>query len=131
LDEILYDRHVGDFAAVVVLSSEFLESIHTGFKEQDVESSSTAEISLGFDLCIVPALFLTALRCRHPVVRRDALNLLYLRHRREGVWDSYTAARIATHVMIIEEKGLKKIRCCEDVPESNPAATWQISGENR
>ncbi|PVH73911.1 hypothetical protein DL98DRAFT_519626 [Cadophora sp. DSE1049] len=63
--------------------------------------------------CVL-ALFVVALRCRDPTVRRRAISLLVKHPRREGLWDSLMAARVASWVMVEEEKGM----VCGFVPEA-------------
>lgn len=51
----------------------------------------------------VSSLYLSASRCRNPRIRYRALDLLQNCNRREGLWDSNIAARIAENVITIEE----------------------------
>ncbi|OTB07766.1 hypothetical protein M426DRAFT_52885 [Hypoxylon sp. CI-4A] len=59
--------------------------------------------SFSADLGIVPPLFVVATKCRDPVIRRQAIQLLRTSSRREGMWDSELAARIGLWIMEIEE----------------------------
>ncbi|UKZ83483.1 hypothetical protein TrVFT333_011292 [Trichoderma virens FT-333] len=59
--------------------------------------------SFSADLGIVPPLFVVATKCRDPVVRREAIQLLRSSARREGMWDSELTANIAQWVMEVEE----------------------------
>ena len=52
---------------------------------------------------IVPPLFVVATKCRDPLLRRQAIQLLRSCARREGMWDSELAARIGEWVMHLEE----------------------------
>ena len=52
--------------------------------------------------CVFP-LYFTAARCRHSPTRHRALELLQHCHRREGLWDSTLAARIAERLIALEE----------------------------
>lgn len=52
------------------------------------------------------ALWLATVRCRHPVLRRRALQLLRGVRRLEGVWTSTSAAAAAGRITAIEEEGL-------------------------
>ncbi len=56
-------------------------------------------------------------KCRHPVIRRKAVALLYSSPRQEGVWDSILTARVAERLIGIEEAGLGKVTRCEDIPD--------------
>jgi hypothetical protein len=53
---------------------------------------------------IVTALWLVTSRSRDPVLRRRAIALLLDYPRREGVWDSVLAGRIAWEAVILEER---------------------------
>ncbi|KAI0598102.1 hypothetical protein F4775DRAFT_209358 [Biscogniauxia sp. FL1348] len=59
--------------------------------------------SFSADLGVVPPLFVVATKCRDPIVRRQAIQLLRTSSRREGMWDSELAARIGYWIMTIEE----------------------------
>ncbi|KKY36713.1 putative c6 zinc finger domain protein [Diaporthe ampelina] len=60
--------------------------------------------SFSADLGIVPPLYVVATKCRSPVLRRQAIQLLRSSSRREGMWDSELTARIGTWIMNIEEE---------------------------
>lgn len=71
------------------------------------------------DMNIVAPLYAVAHRCRHPVIRRKAIALLYAASRQEGIWESRMTARAAERVIEMEEAGLGTVTCCEDVPNWN------------
>ncbi|ORY71201.1 uncharacterized protein BCR38DRAFT_331932 [Pseudomassariella vexata] len=60
--------------------------------------------SFSADLGIVPPLFVVATKCREPVTRRQAIELLRSSSRREGMWDSELTARIGQWITQIEEE---------------------------
>lgn len=60
-----------------------------------------------FDMEIVSPLYLIAIKCRHPLIRRRAIAVLRRRVRREGLWDSGKAAAIAERIVQLEEAGLE------------------------
>lgn len=59
--------------------------------------------SFSADLGIVPPLFVVATKCRDPVIRRQAIQLLRSSARREAMWDSELTARIGMWITEIEE----------------------------
>ncbi|KAL2760513.1 hypothetical protein ACRALDRAFT_2039138 [Sodiomyces alcalophilus JCM 7366] len=61
--------------------------------------------SFSADLGIVPPLFVVATKCRNPVTRRQAIQLLRSSARREAMWDSELTARIGDWIATIEEEG--------------------------
>ena len=69
------------------------------------------------DMSIVAPLFVVASKCRHPIIRRKAVALLYAAPRQEGIWDSVLAAHVAERLIGIEEAGLGNVDRCEDVPD--------------
>ncbi|KAL2060701.1 hypothetical protein VTL71DRAFT_9342 [Oculimacula yallundae] len=70
------------------------------------KKSSPANSVFIFDDSIVAGLFLVATRCRYGVVRRQAIELLRNHPRREGLWDSMMAVKVASWFMEKEEQGL-------------------------
>jgi hypothetical protein len=62
---------------------------------------------LSFDMQMIGPLYYTAVKCRDPVIRRQALNLLKLAPRREGLWNAHHAYVTAKRIIEIEEKGLR------------------------
>ncbi|KAK1055264.1 hypothetical protein LTR12_015276 [Friedmanniomyces endolithicus] len=59
--------------------------------------------------------FLVATRCRDPVVRRRAIEVLRRLPRQEGIWQSAGAAAVAQCWMEVEEEGPKAPECASDV----------------
>ncbi|KAJ5279280.1 hypothetical protein N7478_004652 [Penicillium angulare] len=65
--------------------------------------SSIFSLSLG----IVTPLYMCVTRCRDSGIRYRALNMLIFCQRREGLWDSELAGRMAKHTIAIEEFSAK------------------------
>ncbi len=61
----------------------------------------TFSLSLG----LITPLYMTVVRCRDPTIRRRALHLLHTCNRKEGIWDSRLAARVAERIVDLEEAG--------------------------
>jgi hypothetical protein len=62
-----------------------------------------SSFSPSFELSPIVPLFVTACRCRDPILRRRAIAFLMNCRRREGVWDSYGAAMVALNCVKTEE----------------------------
>lgn len=73
--------------------------------------------SFSYDIGYVIVTFLAATRCRDPLLRRRAIQVLRVLPRQEGLWASVPAAAIAERHMELEEEGLEQLRTSEDVPE--------------
>ncbi|KAF1978557.1 hypothetical protein BU23DRAFT_227505 [Bimuria novae-zelandiae CBS 107.79] len=68
-----------------------------------VSKRKPASFSPSFELSPIVPLFVTACRCRDPVLRRRAITILMNCRRREGVWDSVGAAMVALQCIKLEE----------------------------
>jgi hypothetical protein len=61
---------------------------------------------LSFDIQTLGPLYYAALKCRHPAIRRRALEMLQLAPRREGLWNAHHAYVTAKRVIELEERHL-------------------------
>ncbi len=89
-----FDRHFNDFEAIIDHAQVVLERM----------DSSTA--AAGFLTCEgdpVPALSFVAARCRHPILRRKALQLLRRAPQRDGLWSSVAAPSLVEQMIAVEE----------------------------
>ncbi|KAH6678536.1 hypothetical protein B0J14DRAFT_325520 [Halenospora varia] len=59
-----------------------------------------------FDIGIIPPLQVVATKCRDPILRREAVDLLFSNPRQEGMWDSVLSARLGRWIIACEEDGL-------------------------
>ena len=109
-DEMIYDSFRQDF--------EFIVSQCTKLLDIDTKDGAMSRQLFGLHLGYIPPLFFAATRCRDPAIRRQAITVLHDSRRRERVWDSCAAARVAERVMTIEERGLV-VTGGQDVPRSS------------
>ena len=103
--ETIWDRYLPQYKRQVELAEAILKN--------NAHSSPYFCLEMNF----VAPLYVVASKCRDPIVRRKALSLLYSSPRQEGIWDSIMTARVAQRLISIEEDGLEKVTCCEDVPD--------------
>jgi hypothetical protein len=90
------------------------DSYHTDFDELVHYAEQVAKPGMGtgtpqslsFDIHIMGPLYYAALKCRHPAIRRRALELLQLAPRREGLWNAHHAYATAKRVIELEERNL-------------------------
>ena len=108
--ELGWDAFTARYKHMVELAALIMERT---LRDYLVENAAP-EFSL--DMNIVAPMFAVAHRCRHPVIRRKAVSLLYAAPHQEGVWNSVLTARVAERLIDIEE-GLDPITCAEDVPD--------------
>ncbi|KAG8163763.1 hypothetical protein KVR01_007060 [Diaporthe batatas] len=74
------------------------------FAKPDTERPAPQPLS--FEIQILGPLHYAALKCRHPTIRRRALQLLKFAPRREGLWNGHYAYVTAKRVIELEEMQL-------------------------
>ncbi|KAL6903851.1 hypothetical protein GGI43DRAFT_421392 [Trichoderma evansii] len=95
-EETAIDSYHGDFEELV----NYAEKITTP------GTGTATPQPLSFDVQILGPLYYTALKCRHPVIRRRALEMLQSVPRREGLWNGHYAYVTAKRVIELEEEHL-------------------------
>lgn len=68
-------------------------------------------------MACIPSVYVVALKCRDPHIRRRAISLLESFSFREGPWDGPMGARMMEHVCELEEFGHGEIMRAGDLPE--------------
>ncbi|RAK75445.1 Zn(II)2Cys6 transcription factor domain-containing protein [Aspergillus fijiensis CBS 313.89] len=96
--EMDYDKFLPQFRQCIALAGE-VAAAHHRYAGSSARATFTPEIGL------IPVLFIVGVKCRHPVVRRQALELLRRQPMREAAWDSILTARVVERVIEIEESG--------------------------
>lgn len=125
--EMQFDRFLPDFRKIVDLATEVVgdeerraaakrcpdpRSCRHHSTQPDIfggQDYNARHIKPSFsaDLGVVPPLFVVATKCRDPLTRRQAIQLLRTSSRREGMWDSELAARIGMWITAIEEEDME------------------------
>jgi hypothetical protein len=95
-----YDNFLPQFQQCVALAGD-LAAAHERYSES-LRPTFTPEIGP------IPLLYIIGVKCRHPMVRREALSILRGQPTQEAVWDSISAARVVERVIEIEEGGLEE-----------------------
>ncbi|PYI16959.1 sugar transporter [Aspergillus violaceofuscus CBS 115571] len=96
--EMDYDKFLPQFRQCVALAGE-VSAAHHRYAGSSSRATFTPEI--GF----IPVLYIVGVKCRHPVVRRQILDILRRQPMREAAWDSILTARVVERVIEIEEGG--------------------------
>ncbi|KAK0913879.1 hypothetical protein LTR91_011977 [Friedmanniomyces endolithicus] len=133
LGELGWDAFRPQFAAIVDLATAVLEDsnksdvsvIEARWKTGGVFISSTSA-TLSFTLGIVDPLFEVCSRCRDPVLRRKALDLLARHPRQECMWSSWSAWKVGKFILRLEEDGADSpVKQSSDVPlNSRVTESW-------
>jgi hypothetical protein len=105
--QMTWDPFIPVFEKIVNLAEEIISS----------DSSDPAQPVFSTDIGIIGPLYGVVSRCRDPVIRRRAIDIMKAAPRQEGIWNSILVARVAERVVEIEEQGLGLVTCCADVPD--------------
>ena len=125
--EDVFDDHLEEFRKIVSLTRTFIELDEEQKKSQGCNLSGRTSFS--FDLGVIPPLWVVSSRCRDPGVRREALRLLFLARRREGVWSSVLLAMCVQKLIHIEESGIAEVRVAKDIHLGNRIRVLMIRYE--
>lgn len=101
--EEAFDAHIPTFIKIIsTLESVIQDSATLNGGINDLPSFS---VDMGF----ISVLFFTATKCRDPLARRKAAALLRQGPRREGLWDSIEAAKVADLIISVEEESVQNM----------------------
>ena len=95
--EVLFDEHLVDFTLIIRHAKRVLEHWSR------VYHTITSKVAFTFELGMIPPLYYTAMKCRHPLLRREAVSLLERCPVREGPWNSKETTLVAQRVILLEE----------------------------
>jgi hypothetical protein len=90
-DETAYDTYTPQFAEIITHSSALIS----------VQENARRQL-FTMEMGLIDPLYWTSLKCRDPVMRREAVKLL-CNCGKEGVWDGAIMASVAQHVIDVEE----------------------------
>jgi hypothetical protein len=117
--EMFYDAFLPDFQYITRTCALLIAA-------QDV-TCLPRNTRFSFDIGIVPPLHVTATKCRDPVVRREAIDLLFASPRQEGMWDGVLSARIGRWIVSCDEEGLPP----PDLPKDRGGWFSSMGGEKQ
>lgn len=120
--EVVYDNYLAQFAAIVPLAAAYIDletspPVQPALPPQNSGPAATPTYpfpglkqqlpgtNFTFETHIIPPLYYVATKCRHPLIRRSALDLLRRDpFRRENLWRASVMGALAGHVVSLEEK---------------------------
>ncbi|KAH7016679.1 C6 zinc finger domain-containing protein [Ilyonectria destructans] len=138
-DESAFDRYDLQFASIIDSSKKALQVFKPVTSSRGLSyGHCTKHYTFTSDMGLIPVLYFTALKCRDPRIRRDALSMLATETRQEGIWEGPIAALIAAEVIRLEEGPYHEQgashdqvitnRRCDSIPSSSPFhQLWRVS----
>ena len=120
--EMVYDLYNLDFKYIIQTCRALM------LPQNATQSITTPRYT--HDVGVVPPLHVTATKCRDPVIRREAIDLLFASPRQEGMWDGVLTARIGTWMIASEEDGLPPppVESRESSNCHSPKGDWAREG---
>lgn len=114
--EMSCDSFNDDFKRILALSTSYL-------KDRPLKTSTAEPLHRTFTLesGVLPSLYLISIKCRNPVLRRQAISMIYRATCQEGMWEGPTIARYVEQVADFEEAAADhcgELSESDDVPES-------------
>lgn len=100
-EEVSFDAHTAGFASIISLASAIIHGSQKG----------TPLHTFSFETELIAPIYWTAQKCRQPMLRRAAVQLLMkdeLKYRRENLWHSNEAIAIAMRTIELEEENIGK-----------------------
>jgi hypothetical protein len=116
-NEMLWDEYLPDFVKLVTHVERFMEL-------ERQEDENTPIFTLEMEI-IVPLYFVAA-KCRDGRLRREAIHLLSIRERQEGIWNAALTARLCSKLVKMEEQGLEHLE--GDVSMEDVSCEKRIQG---
>lgn len=102
-EETSFDAYITNFEEIVNLAE-------STFTTEPATSWSERWAAVTFQLQHLSSLFMTALRCRNPSIRRKALMLLKNTHiNGEGRWEMQRTIKMGERIIELEEEGLEDL----------------------
>ncbi|KAF4990107.1 hypothetical protein FDECE_14490 [Fusarium decemcellulare] len=102
--EMIYDSLLPQFRTLIAESGRALDGIEKQYKM----------VSFTFELGVIPPLYIAVAMCRHPALRRQALELLRRAPAQEGLWRKPVIVQACEKLIELEE-GLDAF--VPDIPE--------------
>ncbi|TVY32646.1 hypothetical protein LOCC1_G008645 [Lachnellula occidentalis] len=108
--ETVFDSFDQSFSQIIILATQLLCSGNPQYADPE------PPLFPAFEMGIIPPLYFVASRCRNPSLRRQALHLLRLGPRQEGIWHRDVLGSIAERIMNMEEIGCQIAQNSADIP---------------
>jgi hypothetical protein len=113
VSQMSFDTHLATFQALlrharIVLHSMRILERASNTEDMQVSAGPSSHprsvaANFTFEISLIPYLYVTAQKCRCPVTRREAVQLLSLNLPREGLWDAEQHAIVCKRAIEMEE----------------------------
>ncbi|KAL7906305.1 hypothetical protein GGI35DRAFT_104280 [Trichoderma velutinum] len=106
-DEMIFDSYNLDFGTLLRQAAGLWDMMHNAYLTfKKLSGYVMPAICFTADMGFIPPLYYTVVKCRHPNLRRMAIQMLISAPHREGAWSGPLVARMAQYIMATEEESL-------------------------
>ncbi|KAL1897572.1 hypothetical protein Sste5346_003875 [Sporothrix stenoceras] len=129
--ELAFDAHIGRFLTILRNALLFIRAVKDVHNSQDVHfridpdvaeqlgsAASPVVCLFNADVGWTPPLYFTAIHCRVPRIRNQAIRFVKSIPSREGLWDSQLASAVAEEVIRLESSETESVQ--EEPPSGSP-----------
>jgi hypothetical protein len=116
-NEMIYDDHLPTFERIIELCDRVIA----------LDALGSSRMAFSFDMGIIMPLFLTAAKCRDPLIRRKAHSRLAECPRREGIFLSWVTGYVAKLIISVEEENIPTPITAADVPHRNRTSIYEMA----
>ncbi|TIC90998.1 Transcriptional regulatory protein moc3 [Colletotrichum higginsianum] len=127
--ETAFDNHIVTFASIISNAAEFVHASRR-VSGRDPSQAAMAMPKFVFDTEIIPPLYYVSIKCRHPMLRRAAVDLLKqetVRKRKENLWDAQMISEIGKRCINIEEEAARRRDESVDLTAGWDTVSWEES----
>jgi len=104
--QALFDDYTSHFTSIITQTLQLLKRVaHQKMEMKARFDDGERAADFIADVGLLPFTYYTALKCRVPWIRRQAIALLLTTPIREGMWDSFIMGNVARQIMTAEEDG--------------------------
>ncbi|PYH90924.1 C6 zinc finger domain protein [Aspergillus ellipticus CBS 707.79] len=109
-DQVAFDLQTENFTLIIneIISAwKVIKAVYPYLLTSRPGTKARLGAAFTMDMGFIPPLYYTAVKCRVPRIRRQAIELLRLAPHREGLWSSSLASKVAEEIMRVEERSLE------------------------
>lgn len=111
MDEMIYDEYKETFETIVS-DAEKLVALNSEASPEDDDLTARFTLEAG----IIPMLYWSSIKCRQPLVRRRAMDVISRSPQQEGLWKKKRFLKVAQLVIDLEEKDMMSLPVEERIP---------------
>lgn len=101
--EMVYDSHTHSFSSLLRRARDLANLKDLPIPYEPTAACRAGTLNFIVDMGVIPPLYYTAIKCRVPWIRRQAIDVLTGAPHRESMWHGAIVAAIAERVVTLEE----------------------------